>query len=89
MNSLDELRDLPPGLLWVLGALVAVQLLLIIGALVVLARTSRERMKLLPRIAQKHLREGLLWQPHILILEINEPSPSRTRDLTDFRQIQE
>ena len=51
MNSLDELRDLPPGLLWVLGALVAVQLLLIVGALVVLARTSRERVKLLPKVA--------------------------------------
>ncbi|MFD5867228.1 ATP-binding cassette domain-containing protein [Corynebacterium sp. NPDC060344] len=51
MNTFEDLRDLPPGLLWALGAVVAVQLALIVIALVVLARTPAERVKLLPKVA--------------------------------------
>ncbi len=49
MNGMDELRELPPGLLAALGALVAVQLILIVAALVVLVRTPADRVKLLPK----------------------------------------
>ena len=48
MNTLDDLRDLPQGLQMALGAILAVQLILIVAALAVLAATPRERVKLLP-----------------------------------------
>mgnify|MGYP007060833870 CR=1 FL=1 len=38
MNTLDDLRDLPQGLQMALGAILAVQLILIVAALAVLAQ---------------------------------------------------
>mgnify|MGYP002738647536 CR=1 FL=1 len=48
MTTLNDFRDLPQGLQVALGAIVAVQVILIVAALAVLATTPRERVKLLP-----------------------------------------
>lgn len=51
MNTMDGLRDLPPGLLAALGALAAMQAILIAAALILLARTPADRVRHLPKWA--------------------------------------
>lgn len=49
MNGFDELRNLPQGLQIALAVLLAVQVTLIIAALIVLARTPKEKTRHLPK----------------------------------------
>ena len=49
MNGCDELRNLPQGLHIALAVLLAVQVTLIIAALIVLARTPKEKTRHLPK----------------------------------------
>ena len=49
MNGFDELRNLPQGLHIALAVLLAVQVTLIIAALIVLARTPKEKTRHLPK----------------------------------------
>lgn len=58
MNTMEGFRELPPGLPAILVAVAAAQLILVAVALVMLARTPADRVKLLPKP---------VWIPVILL----------------------